>query len=175
MPLRPQKSQIETKSLQDQRSKTSLPQPLLHTTPQGNWPFTSLGPACIIPENDRKILAEFLALRSTHYAQNYAGVIYASLLRVSTENPAGLGEMSQDLKHSIETHTDCMRISGKYMLTYIGSKVFSRSKKRCISTFNCCVCTDLSIAPSSENKVVFNDLTPSVEIFLFQLPSQVYH
>ena len=46
-------------------------------------------------------------------------------LRVSAENPFGLGEMSQDFKYSIETQIDCMRISGEYMLTYIGSKVFS--------------------------------------------------
>ena len=33
----------------------------------------------IIPAKDRKILVEFLAQQNTHYAQNYAGVIYASL------------------------------------------------------------------------------------------------
>ena len=34
-------------------------------------------------------------------------------LRVSVENPAGLGEMSEDLKYSIQPQTDCTRISGE--------------------------------------------------------------
>ena len=45
-------------------------------------------------------------------------------LRVRVENPAGLGEMSEDLKYSIEPQTDCMRISGEFEPTYISSKVY---------------------------------------------------
>ena len=50
---------------------------------------------------------------------------FSMWLRVGAENPAGLGEMSKYLKYTILPQIDCMRINGEYMVTYIGSNVFS--------------------------------------------------